>query len=77
MQVVLTHISSADRRERIYACQIVAIRDAVLIGRCDDAIMHFPFTEIASLVSVQNGEEISLAELSECPQLNGHAASES
>lgn len=62
MHVVLTHMSSTDRRERIYAGW-VAFMDEATITINGGEYKAFKVAELLSIMAVMTGEDISLEDL--------------
>lgn len=69
MHIVLTHLSPADRRERIYAGWLVFIDDTCLTIINEGEYKAFNASEMLSIISIMNGEEMAFEDLKACLNL--------
>lgn len=60
MQVVLTHVSPIDRRERIYAGWVAFIDAKHITIINDGEHKAFRASELTSIITIASGEEASL-----------------
>lgn len=65
MQVVIAYVTPEDRRERIYVCDAVRLRDDVLECCHVAKIRYFALTGILAIVSVVTGDTLSVSALEE------------
>lgn len=65
MQVVIAYVTPEDRRERIYVCDTVRLRDEVLVCCHGAKIRCFALTGILTIVSVVTGDTLSVSTLAE------------
>ncbi|QSZ60831.1 hypothetical protein [Rhizobium sp. ZX09] len=69
MHIVLTHLSPADRRERIYAGWLTFVDDTCIAIINDGEYKAFDVSEMLSVISVMTGEEIAFDDLKACLNL--------